>query len=170
MNRTAWFGAVLMSAVLTSATMIPADAFAADPLPLTEDECQAVVEPAKGPAEARDLDGVVVLDEKASSFQAPTFEDAKVKTIVCWRSAARFVESDRRVADAGLRLAVKAQGGAKDGEDRALVLEKVNGGFRIRALQGGEFAPEERKWIVELLQKLNDAKNLPTFVGTEKKT
>jgi hypothetical protein len=166
MNRTAWLGAVLMSAVLVSRITL-----AADRLPLTEDECQAVVEPTQGPAEVRDLDGVVVLDEKATgAFERPTFADAKVKTIVCWRSAARFIESDRRVADAGLRLAVKAQGGAKDGEDRALVLEKVNGGFRIRALQGGDFTPDEQAWVVELLQTLNDAKNVPTFVGTEKKT
>ncbi len=166
MNRSDCLGAVLLSAVLISEI-----AFGADPLPLTEDECQAVVELAKGPAEVRDLDGVVVLDEKATDvFEPPKFTDAKVKTIVCWRSAARFVVSDRRVADAGLRLAVKAQGGAKDGEDRALVLEKVNGGFRIRALQGGDFTSEEQKWVVELLQTLNDAKNLPTFVGTEKKT
>lgn len=166
MNRSPWLGAVLMSAGLSSKI-----AFAAEPLTLTEDECQAVVEPAKGPTEVRDLDSVVVLDEKATvAFEPPVFADAKVKTIVCWRSAARFVESDRRVADAGLRLAVKAQGGAKDGEDRALVLEKVNGGFRIRALQGGDFTPDEQKWVVELLQTLNDAKNVPTFVGTEKKT
>jgi hypothetical protein len=151
--------------------LISTIASGADPLPLSEDECQAVVEPTKGPAEVRDLSGVVVLDEKATgAFEPPTFDDAKVKTIVCWRSAARFVASDRRVADAGLRLAVKARGGAKDGEDRALVLEKINGGFRIRALQGGEFTPEERAWVVELLQTLNDAKNVPTFVGTEKKT
>lgn len=161
MNRVAWLGAALMSGV----------AFAADPLPLTEDVCQAVVEPASGPAEVRDLSGVVVLDAKATgAFEPPTFADAKVKTLVCWRSVARFVESDRRVADAGLRFAVKARGGAKDGEDRALVLEKINGGFRIRALQGGDFTPEEQAWVVELLQTLNGAKNVPTFVGTEKKT
>jgi hypothetical protein len=166
MSRSVLHVAALMSAVLISTI-----AFGVGPLPLTEDECQAVVEPAKGPAEVRDLDGVVVLNEKArGAFEPPIFADAKVKTIVCWRSAARFVESDRRVADAGFRLAVKAQGGAKDGEDRALVLEKVNGGFRIRALQGGVFTPEERAWVVELLQTLNDAKNVPTFVGTDKKT
>jgi len=166
MNRSLWLGSPLLLAVLSQTL-----ALAADPLPLTEDECQAVVEPVKGPAEVRDLEGVVVLDEKSERvFEPPTFVDAKVKTIVCWRSAARFVASDRRVADAGLRLAVKAKGGATDGEDRALVLEKVNGGFRIRALQGGDFTPDERKWVVELLQTLNDAKNLPTFVGREEKT
>jgi hypothetical protein len=166
MNRSVWRGAVLTSTVLVSKI-----AFGADPLPLTEEECQAVVEPTKGQAEVRDLDGVVVLNEKAAGiFEPPKFADATVKTIVCWRSAARFVASDRRVADAGFRLAVKAKGGAKDGEDRALVLEKVNGGFRIRALQGGDFTPEEQAWVVELLQTLNDSKNLPTYVGTEKKT
>ena len=161
MNRALLLCAVAMSGI----------AFAADVPALKEDECQAVVEPANGPAEIRDLPGVVVLDEKASgAFQLPSFADAKVRTVVCWRSAARFVESDRRVADAGLRLAVKAQGAAKDGGDRALVLEKINGGFRIRALQGGEFTAEEREWVVSLLQMLNDAKGVPTFVWTEEKT
>jgi hypothetical protein len=156
----AWLGFVLMSGA----------AFGADPLLLTEEECQAVVEPANGPAEVRDLPDFVVLDENAGVLKLPTFADAKIKTVVCWRSAARFVESDRRVADAGLRLAVKAKGVAKDGEDRALVLEKVNGGFRIRALQGGEFTPAEQAWVVELLQTLNGARDVPTFVGTEQKT
>jgi hypothetical protein len=152
------------------AMLMSAAAFGADPLPLSEHECQAIVEPANGPAEVRDLDGVVVLDEKSGVFNPPAFADAKVKTVVCWRSAARFVESDRRVADAGLRLAVKAKGVAKDGEDRALLLEKIDGGFRIRALQGGDFTPGEQEWVLELLQTLNGAKDVPTFVGTEQKT
>jgi hypothetical protein len=137
---------------------------AADPRPLTERECHAVVDPANGPAEVRKLPGVVVLDEKAATpFVTPTFSDATVKTIVCWRSVARFVQSDRRVADAGLRLAVKSQG--MDGaEDRALVLEKVNGGFRIRALQGGSFTAAEQQEVVGLLQKLNGAENMPTHI------
>jgi hypothetical protein len=142
---------------------------AAEPLPLTEDECQAVVEPADGPAEVRDLPGVVVLDEKATTpFVPPVLDDAKVKTIVCWRSQARFVQSDRRVPDAGFKLAVKSRG-EKDGEDRTLILEKMNGGYRIRALQGGAFTPAEQEQVVELLQTLNGAKDLPTHILKEQK-
>jgi hypothetical protein len=153
-NRAAWTVVVLVSSAVS----------AADPRPLTERECHAVVEPANGPAEVRKLPGVVVLDESAATpFVAPTFSDATVKTIVCWRSVARFVPSDGRVADAGLRLAVKSQG--MDGaQDRALVLEKVNGGFRIRALQGGSFTAAEQLEVVGLLQKLNGAENMPTHI------
>ena len=158
-------------ALVLAALSMPVAALAADPKPLREDECQAVVETSKGPAEVRDLPGIVVLDDKAAGdFKLPSFPDATVKTIVCWRSAARFVPGDRRVSDAGVRLAVKAQGAAKDGSDRALVLEKMNGGFRVRALQGGELTTEEQAWIVELLQTLNGAAGVPTFVGTSEKT
>lgn len=146
-------------------------ALAVEPKPLVEDECQAVVETSRGPAEVRDLPGIVVLDEKATGeFKLPGFPDATVKTIVCWRSAARFVPSDRRVSDAGARLAVKAQGAAKNGGDRALVLEKMSGGFRVRVLQGGDLTTDEQAWIVQLLQTLNGAAGVPTFVGTSEKT
>jgi hypothetical protein len=156
--RAAWIGAILMSGA----------ASAADPRPLTERECHALVEPANGPAEVRELPGIVVLDEKAvTPFVPPQFPDAAaVRTIVCWRSVARFVLSDRRVADAGLRLAVKAQG-VDGAPDRALVLEKMNNGFRIRALQGGAFTPVEQQQVVELLQKLNGAENVPTHILKE---
>ncbi len=143
-------------------------AMAADPAPLTEHDCSAIVAPAAGPAEVRDLPGFVVLDEESSAqFVPPQFADATVKTIVCWRSVARFVPSDRRVPDAGLRFAVKSQG-VDGAPDRALVLEKVNGGFRIRALQGGSFTPGEQQQVVALLQKLNGAENVPTHVLREK--
>jgi hypothetical protein len=158
MNRAASIAVVLMSGA----------ASAADPLPLAENGCSAVVVPATGPAEVRELPGFVVLEEKSSGqFVPPTFADATVKTIVCWRSVARFVPSDRRVPDAGLRLAVKSPG-IDGAQDRALVLEKVNGGFRIRALQGGPFTPDEQQRVVELLQKLNGAENVPTHVQKER--
>jgi hypothetical protein len=141
---------------------------AADPRPLIERDCHAIVEPVNGPAEVRKLPGIIVLDEEAATpFVPPRFSDATVKTIVCWRSVARFVLSDRRVADAGLSLAVKSQG-VDGAQDRALVLEKVNSGFRIRALQGGSFTPGEQQQVVELLQKLNGAENLPTHVLKER--
>jgi hypothetical protein len=157
--RVAGIGAILLAGV----------ASAADSRALTERECHAVVEPATGPAEVRKLPGIVVLDEKAATpFVAPTFSDATVKTIVCWRSVARFVLSDRRVADAGFRFAVKSQG-VDGAQDRALVLEKLNDGFRIRALQGGSFTAAEQQEVVDLLQKLNGAEKTPTHILREQK-
>jgi hypothetical protein len=157
MKRVAGIAVVLMSGAV----------LAADPLPLTERDCSAVVTPANGPAEVRELPGMVVLDENASAqFAPPKFPDAAVKTIVCWRSVPRFVPSDRRVPDAGLRLAVKSRG-IDGAEDRALVLEKMKDGYRIRALQGGSFTVAEQREIVELLQKLNGAENVPTHILKE---
>ena len=140
---------------------------AEDAEPLTEDECQVLVVPANGQAEIRDVAGLSVLGTKAAKFEVPVFPDARAKTVVCWRSVARFVLRDRRVADAGLSLAVKARG-ATPGADRALILEKVNGGFRIRALQGGEFTPAEEVQVVELLKALNGIAPLPRIPQKQK--
>jgi hypothetical protein len=110
---------------------------------LSEDSCSLLMAQNGQQPALQAVLGLEVLSLRPDRPLAVVAPDGvKVNAVVCWRSEARFAENDYLVAEAGFPFYVKTEL-EDETKDRTALLERVNGGFRIRLLSGPGWSKAE---------------------------
>jgi hypothetical protein len=123
---------------------------------LTENSCEVSSTTIGKKPELREVPGMHVLDKtEADPLVLTSTTDVKISSVMCWRSEARLAPNDYLVPHkTGFPFYIKTDTG-NEATDRAIVLEKIGGSFRVRLLSGPAWSPAEEDEMVRALTLFN---------------
>jgi uncharacterized protein YegJ (DUF2314 family) len=133
------------------ACMLFAVATAAQAAQLTEQSCSVIASKADEKPVLQEVPGLSVLSLRPDHpLGMHAADGVTIRGIACWRSEARLAENDYLVSDEGLPLYIKTEF-EDESRNRTLILERTNGGFRARLLNGPELSADEKSEVEKFL-------------------